>query len=65
MVTIGEFRFVKINSTLKYVRTDYRSMVVKERFNGLARVFINRDIFLPFDRIIHVCIQISREGAFD
>ena len=65
MVTLGEFRFVKVDSALKYVRTDYRSMMGEERFNGLPGVFIHRDIFLPFDKIIHVCIQISKEDAFD
>ena len=44
----------KANSTLEHLRTDFRSMMGEERLNVLSLVYIYRDIFLVYDKIIDI-----------
>ena len=44
----------KANSTLQHLRTDFRSMMGEERLNALSLVYIHRDIFLDYDKIIDI-----------
>ena len=48
----------KANSALLHPRTDFRSMMGKERLHILSLVFIHRDIFLYYDKI-------SKEDSFN
>ena len=43
----------KANSILQHLRTDFQSMVGEERLNALSLVYIHRDIFLDYDKIIN------------
>ena len=45
----------KANSALQHPRTDFRRMMGKERLNALPLVYIHRDIFLDYDKIIDIC----------
>ena len=40
------------NSALRHGKTDFRSMMGEERLNALLLVYIRRDIFLDYDKII-------------
>ena len=40
------------NSTLQNLRRDFQSMMGKERLNALSLVYIHRDIFFDYDKII-------------
>ena len=44
----------KANSTLQHLRIDLQSMMVEERLNALSLVYIHRDIFLDYDKIIDI-----------
>ena len=44
----------KANSTLEHLRTDPRSMMGEERRNALSLVYINRDIFFDYDKMIDI-----------
>ena len=44
----------KANATLQYLRTDFQSMMDEERLNALPLVYIHRDIFLDYDKIINI-----------
>ena len=44
----------KANSTLQHLRTDFRSMMGEERLNALSLLYIHRDIFLDYDKIIDI-----------
>ena len=41
-----------MNSALQHLRTDFQSMIGEERLNALSLVFIHRDIFLDYEKII-------------
>ena len=45
----------KANYTLQHLRKDFRSMMGEERLNALSLVYIHRDIFLDYDKIIDIC----------
>ena len=42
----------RTNSALHYVKTDFRSTVVEDRFNALLLLYIHRDIKLDYKKII-------------
>ena len=42
----------RANSTLRHVKTDFRSMMGEERLNALLLVHIHRDIFLEYNKVI-------------
>ena len=44
----------KANSTLQHLRTDFRNMMGEERLNALSFLYIHRDIFLDYDKIIDI-----------
>ena len=44
----------KANATLQYLRMDFQSMMDEERLNALPLVYIHRDIFLDYDKIIDI-----------
>ena len=44
----------KANSALQHLRTDFQSMMGEERLNALSLVYIHRDIFLDYDKIINI-----------
>ena len=44
----------KANSTLQHLRTDFQSMMNEELLNALSLVYIHRDIFLDYDKIIKI-----------
>ena len=44
----------KANSNLQHIRTDFRSMMGEERLNALSFLYIHRDIFLDYDKIIDI-----------
>ena len=44
----------KANSTLQHLRTDFQGMMGDERLNPLSLVYIHRDIFLDYDKIIDI-----------
>ena len=48
---------MKANSALQYLRlsTDFWSMMGEERLNALSFVYIHRDKFLDYDKIIEIC----------
>ena len=61
LLSCGSWMFVKknpdrkkANSTLQHLRTDFRSMMGEERLNALSLVYIHRDIFLDYDKIIDI-----------
>ena len=47
----------KANSALQHLRllTDFRNMMGEERLNAFSFVYIHRDIFLDYDKIIEIC----------
>ena len=45
------------NSTLQPLRTDFRSMTGEERLNALSLVYIHRDIFPDYDKIIDIYVS--------
>ena len=47
----------KMNSTLQHLRIDFWSMMVEERLNALSLVYILRDIFLDYDKIIEIYVS--------
>ena len=44
----------KANSTLQHLKTDFQSMMREERLDALSVVYINRDTFLDYDKIIDI-----------
>ena len=42
----------RANSALKSVKTQLRSNMVEDSFNSLIFLYIHRDIFLDYDKII-------------
>ena len=42
----------RADSALRYVKTDFRSMMSEERFNALVLLFVHRDIPLDYETII-------------
>ena len=44
----------KANYDLQHLRTDFQSMMGKERLNALSLVCIHRDIFADYDKIIDI-----------
>ena len=44
----------KANSTLKHLRRDFRSTMGEVRLNALSFLYINRDKFLDYDKIIDI-----------
>ena len=42
------------NFTLKHLRTDFRCMMGEKCLNILLLVYIHRDIFLEYDKIINI-----------
>ena len=44
----------KANSTLQHLRTDFQSTMGEERLNALSLVYIHRDIFFDYDKIIDI-----------
>ena len=44
----------KANSDLQQLRTDFQSVIGKERLNALSLVCIHRDISLDYDKIIDI-----------
>ena len=44
----------KSSSTLQQLRTDFRSMMGEERLNAFSLLYIHRDIFLDYDKIIGI-----------
>ena len=44
----------RANSALRHIKTDFRSMMGEERLNALLLVYIHRDIFLDYDKIIDI-----------
>ena len=44
----------KPNSALQHLRTDFQSMMGEERLNALSLVYIHRDVFLDYDKIIDI-----------
>ena len=42
----------RANSDLRHVKTCFLSMMYAERLNALLLVYIHRDIFLDYDKII-------------
>ena len=47
----------KANSTLQHLRTDFRIMIGEERLSALSLVYILRDIFLDYDKIIEIYVS--------
>ena len=45
------------NSALQHIKTDFRSMMGEERLNALLLVYIHRDIFLDYDKIIDIKVS--------
>ena len=48
----------KGNSTLKYLRTDFWSMMREEHLSALSLAYIHRDIFFDYDKIIDISASI-------
>ena len=48
----------KGNSTLKYLRTDFWSMMREEHLRALSLAYIHRDIFFDYDKIIDISASI-------
>ena len=44
----------KVNSTLQHLRSDFRGIMDEEDLNGLSFLYIHRDIFLNYDKIIDI-----------
>ena len=44
----------KANSTLQNLRTDFQSMMGEKRPNVLSLIYIHRDIFLDYGKIIYI-----------
>ena len=44
----------KANSTLQHLRTHFRSMMGEKRLNALSLVYIDRDIFLDYDKVTDI-----------
>ena len=42
----------RANSALRHVKADFCSMMGEKRLNALLLVYIHRDIFLDYDKII-------------
>ena len=42
----------RANSVLCYVKTDFRSAMSEDRFNGLLLLYVRRDIKLDYQKII-------------
>ena len=44
----------RANSALRHIKTDFRNMMGEEHLNALLLVYIHRDIFLDYDKIIDI-----------
>ena len=44
----------KANSTLRHLRTNFRSMMAEVRLDALTFVYIHRDIFFDYNKIIDI-----------
>ena len=44
----------RANSTLRFIKTDYRSTISEDRFNALVLLYLHRDVKLDYNRIIQL-----------
>ena len=44
----------KANSNLQHLRTDFQGMLGEQCLNALSVVYIHRDIFLDYDKMIDI-----------
>ena len=51
-------------SALKYIKNYLRSTMTDERLNGLANLYINRDIEADYDSVIDECGKHNRRLSF-
>lgn len=51
-------------SSLKYIKSYLRSTMSEERLNGLAHLYINRDIRLQYDAVIDEFSRSNRRLSF-
>ena len=47
----------KADPTLQHLRTDFRSVMGEDRLNALSLVYIHRNIFLDYDKIIDIYVS--------
>ena len=51
----------RANSTLRYVKTDFRSTMSEERFNALLLLYVHRDMLICSH---NVCYALSKKNSF-
>ena len=43
----------RANSSLRYIKTDFRKSMTEDRFNALILIYVHRDIELDREKIIY------------
>ena len=44
----------RVNITLRFIKTDYRSTISEDRFNALVLLYLHRDVKLDYNRMIQL-----------